>query len=148
MTEPTLSWTPTAATWDVATLTLDYRTSYEAVGQDKLFEEWTKWADSNGSADQKAIKDKYSGYAYTVWLNLEGPTAASKTIFDASGYTGTAGWWPCKNSVCVQDKFYNLGGFCYFFVDATDCAADNTDGTATTPPTTANAIAAYSLTKA
>lgn len=28
--------------------------------------------DTNGTADQKAIKDKYSAYAFTVFLNLTG----------------------------------------------------------------------------
>lgn len=103
--------------------------------------------DTNGSADQKAIKDKYSAYAFTVFLNLTGLPTIATTLNSNSVFTNTGGWWPCKNGVCVRDTFYNFGGYCYFF-NADDCSDDIAGFPAPAAPTTNKGIEVYALTDA
>ena len=122
MSEPDLAWSPAAEAWTAAETLFNFFASYEASGQDDTYEAWTTWAATDGSDDQKAIADKYSGYAFTTWLSLSGlPTiAADATMQLVFPNDPVPGWYGCGNGVCVRDTFYNNGGYCYFFW-ATEC---------------------------
>ena len=145
MGEPTLTWTPTAATYtdDGAIDTMPYRGGYEASGQDTLFTAWNTWAAASGSADEKAIVDTYSSYAFTVWIDTNG-IPELVTLLASAGIPG--GWYPHQSGLCVEDTTYDFGGWCYFFLCGGGCANSSPQ---TFPASTgSDYIQTYRLTKA
>ena len=134
MAEPGLSWTPSVLTYggDDATITaINNRGGYLVESQDDKFSAWADWANSSGTDDQKTLAGRYSGYAFTTYVDVGGIATfgdAVDQIFqgiaDASSapflYTNTwpstpAKWFPNKSGFCIRDAVYGLGGYCYMY---------------------------------
>ena len=75
MAEPGLSWTPSVLTYggDDATITaINNRGGYLVESQDDKFSAWADWANSSGTDDQKTLAGRYSGYAFTTYVDVGG----------------------------------------------------------------------------
>lgn len=66
--------------------------------------------------------NKYSGYAYTTWIDTNGLPYVDTTLQGLG-----ASWYPHQSGICMRDVSYDFGGFCYFFLCGGGC--DNTTGT-------------------
>ena len=139
MAAPSLAFTASAAGYtdsDNGAVQVFYgRAGYQVQAEDSKFNAWADWANSSGSADEKTLAGKYSGYAFTTFFNLGGVSALGAAL--GSAYeeisntaqtavdTPTAGanpgyayddtwpsspdpeWFPEKSGFCMRD----LSGF-------------------------------------